>query len=752
MKNCCDITIYTATATAEKSAIINDPEGTVVTATASATSESEISYEDALQKAQEIADSIAQSQADYDKELIEQTLGIAEKEIVGQTGPTGPTGAFGETTFTWDLVNATLINSNTIQKTSGAEWGSAGFSDESYLTNLYVSFQPNTISNYFITGFTYNKSPINEDLVNYGWFLDQFDRLFVINSGQPIFGPISYSTTDTLQVTYQNTVMNYIKNGVTLFTQTVAISNPLYLGVVLGDNGVQVNNVHFGLFSVGDTGPTGPTGPEGPTGQQGPIGPQGSTGQQGPTGPQGITINQVNIGDYIQDITLDGNLDITNLQNSSINYITNDVNVNNVNSYKFLPLINKGFNMANSYYGGLYGSCLAIAFDSNNNVYVGGSFQIAGGIMVNNIAKWDPVSYTWSALGNGLNAVCNTIAYDSTNDCLFVGGGFSVAGNVQAYNIAKFDLTTNTWSALGGGLNTVCNTIVVDSVRNKLYVGGTFTGTFSSNPQISFGRIAIWEIATSTWSRFSSGFNSACNALVLDETTSILYAGGNFNSSLPVNPSDPSISLQFIAQIDVSSETNNWSQLGSGVNSTCFALDIDTDNQKLYVGGQFTTSNGVNPVTMRNVGCWDITSSTWSAIGSGFNTTCRTLAFDTSSQTLYAGGFFMLSGSTNVNFVAQFDTTNLSNNWQKMQNELSSVCYALELNSNNKLYAGGVFYVNNDGVVLSSIAQYTNDYVNLSVNSKSIGIMVPETISCVTITNGNPGTAFSGNNVYGIYN
>lgn len=79
------------------------------------------------------------------------------------------------------------------------------------------------------------------------------------------------------------------------------------------------------------------------------------------------------------------------------------------------------------------------------NLYVGGFFTNAGGVAVNNIAKWD--GSNWSALGSGINGQVNALAVSGTN--LYVGGGFTSAGGVAVNGIAQWNGTN--WSALGTG-------------------------------------------------------------------------------------------------------------------------------------------------------------------------------------------------------------------------------------------------------------------------------------------------------------
>ena len=64
----------------------------------------------------------------------------------------------------------------------------------------------------------------------------------------------------------------------------------------------------------------------------------------------------------------------------------------------------------------------ALAVDSSDNLYAGGSFTTAGGVTVNRIAKWNGTA--WSALGSGLNSTVNALAVDSS-DNVYMGGLFN---------------------------------------------------------------------------------------------------------------------------------------------------------------------------------------------------------------------------------------------------------------------------------------------------------------------------------------
>ena len=58
------------------------------------------------------------------------------------------------------------------------------------------------------------------------------------------------------------------------------------------------------------------------------------------------------------------------------------------------------------------------------DVYVGGSFGNAGGVTVNNIAKWD--GSRWSQLGTGANGSVTSLAFVGTT--LYAAGSFTSIG------------------------------------------------------------------------------------------------------------------------------------------------------------------------------------------------------------------------------------------------------------------------------------------------------------------------------------
>jgi len=110
---------------------------------------------------------------------------------------------------------------------------------------------------------------------------------------------------------------------------------------------------------------------------------------------------------------------------------------------------------------GTNGKVAKIGIDGNNNVYAGGAFSSAGGFEVNNIARWNN---GWAGLRDagtsvlGTNNEIRAIAFD-TDNTLYVGGNFDSAGGRSANRIASWN--GNNWGTLGTGTSGFVQTALV---------------------------------------------------------------------------------------------------------------------------------------------------------------------------------------------------------------------------------------------------------------------------------------------------
>ncbi|RJP89124.1 MAG: hypothetical protein C4518_10310 [Desulfobacteraceae bacterium] len=175
---------------------------------------------------------------------------------------------------------------------------------------------------------------------------------------------------------------------------------------------------------------------------------------------------------------------------------------------------------------------LALAVDGAGNLYAGGVFETAGGVAVYSVAKWDGAK--WNDLGSDFFSYDNswgflvveavyTLAVDGAGN-LYAGGSFETAGGVPANNIAKWDGAR--WSALGsgvGGYDDYVYALRVDGAGN-LYAGGLFY----SAGEVPANHIAKWD--GTNWSALGSGTGGSVNALAVDDVGA-LYVGGYFTTA-----------------------------------------------------------------------------------------------------------------------------------------------------------------------------------------------------------------------------
>src|SRR5712692_8839425 len=282
-------------------------------------------------------------------------------------------------------------------------------------------------------------------------------------------------------------------------------------------------------------------------------------------------------------------------------------------------------------------------------LYAGGNFSAAGSAAANYVARWDGIQ--WSALGSGVigqfpYVSALTVFDDRSGSALYAGGQFITAGGVLVNNIAKWDGTQ--WSALGSGLgvegcdscgHVLALTVFDDGSGPALYAGGGFTRAGG----VVVNSIAKWD--GTQWSALGSGMNgefaSVLALTVFDDGSGpALYAGGGFTTA-------GGVAANYIAKWD----SAQWSTLGSGMDSVVRALTVfeDGGGPALYAGGGFTTAGGL---LVNNIANWNGTQ--WSALSSGMNRPVYALIVfnDGSSPALYAAGQFTTAGGTTSSRIA----------------------------------------------------------------------------------------------------
>lgn len=135
----------------------------------------------------------------------------------------------------------------------------------------------------------------------------------------------------------------------------------------------------------------------------------------------------------------------------------------------------------------------AIASLPNGEIVVGGQFPSAGGVAAQGLARWD--GFAWGPLGGGLSwsfgaPQVEALHVDDTG-ALLVAGTFDSAGGVAVEGLARWD--GSQWSAVGSGLATgPGQTVVIEAVTTSVLGDVYISGVFAAGGPSPLGKIAVW--------------------------------------------------------------------------------------------------------------------------------------------------------------------------------------------------------------------------------------------------------------------
>ena len=158
-------------------------------------------------------------------------------------------------------------------------------------------------------------------------------------------------------------------------------------------------------------------------------------------------------------------------------------------------------------------ACELVVFDEGGGerLFIGGDFNSIGSTGIDYFARWDGT--TWTQVGGGISGSSSfagvgaaVIFDDGTGPALYVGGNFEVAGGVNASNLARWDGTS--WSEVGGGVDSGINLAgpyvqdmaVLQTADGPLLV---VAGYIDSAGGVPVSGIAGWD--GTTWTDFGGG-------------------------------------------------------------------------------------------------------------------------------------------------------------------------------------------------------------------------------------------------------
>ncbi len=330
------------------------------------------------------------------------------------------------------------------------------------------------------------------------------------------------------------------------------------------------------------------------------------------------------------------------------------------------------------------------AAGNGTNLYAGGQFTAAGQTNANYLARFD--GKNWYSLGTGVSGsstpngtapTINAIAINGNN--VYVGGSFTSAGGVGVQNIARWDGTN--WYAMGnpGGL---VYSVTIRS--NVVYVAGSAQGLSGyADPFFSYWDGTNWQGALNfngTNTFFLTYLNDGVPGMdVAAFQGSNVYVGGHFSIAWH----DPTFTIETNCNNILHFDGTYATVMGTGFNSNVVAMAVVGTN--LYVGGPFTNAGGI---TANRIARWD--GNTWSDVGGGVTGNGLMLSLLAVGTNLYAGGTFTNLGGVPVNHIAKWDGNVWSALGNGVIYAGTSGLVSALAGSGSDLYAGGTFVMAGD--------------------------------------------------------
>jgi trimeric autotransporter adhesin len=265
----------------------------------------------------------------------------------------------------------------------------------------------------------------------------------------------------------------------------------------------------------------------------------------------------------------------------------------------------------------------------NGELIVAGIFATAGGVTVNNIARWNGVS--WRPLGNPAGVNGSVFALTVYKGELVAVGQFIMAGGVPAPRIARWN--GSQWQSLGTGMNN--GTFGVAVLGDDLYAGGNATlagGVTQGNG------VARWD--GTTWHAVPGLAFFGVDDLAVYQGD--LIVGGIFQ----VFASDGQ--ARHIVRFDT--DTQTWHTMQGGFNQGGAASSLAVYGDELIAAGGFSMAGNT---TLQGVARWVGAEQTWKKIAPGFNVSPTN--FTTYRGDLVAGGSFGSAGDVEATGVARWD-------------------------------------------------------------------------------------------------
>ena len=321
------------------------------------------------------------------------------------------------------------------------------------------------------------------------------------------------------------------------------------------------------------------------------------------------------------------------------------LNASNLSTYGSLQLVPKSAwaSGINPGFGSGFGPAGAVLYSievlPDDKLVIGGIFSSYQGVPFGNIVRLNPDGSIDTSFVTGIGfpgyVKTTTTLPDGT---MYVGGIFTAYNGTPANGIIKLlangSIDTSFNYGTGFNIGGVDVSVIAAQPDGKIIVGGGFT-IYNGSSSIRIIRLNSTGTIDTTF-LVGSGFNNTVQSILVRTNGSIIV-GGTFTTY-------KGTSANGIIGLTSTGEIYSPFVYGTGL-SFASGISIKTDGSNLFVGGAFTTYQGVSSnfaIKLNQFGTKDTSFN----IGTGFNSTVLVLSPQTDGNVFAAGFWTTYQGTT----------------------------------------------------------------------------------------------------------
>jgi uncharacterized delta-60 repeat protein len=334
---------------------------------------------------------------------------------------------------------------------------------------------------------------------------------------------------------------------------------------------------------------------------------------------------------------------------------------------------------------GLDGTVNAIKVQSDGKRVVGGAFTLWDASIDNRAIRLnadgsEDLSFN---IGGGFNNSVNVYVKQPDGKIL-TGGGFTAYNGTSRPYLARINsdgsLDTS-FVQTGTGLNSNVNALGLQS-DGKIIIGGNFT-SYNGTSRPYLARINTDGSLDTSFVQTGTGLNLVVQELAVQSDGKIVVAGlfATYNGT----------SRPRLARINTDGTLDtSFVQTGTGLNSSVHALALQSDG-KVLAGGDFTSYNGTSRPRLARINTDGTLDTGFVQTGTGLNSTVYELVLQSDGKVLAGGWFASYNGTSSPRLARINMDGTLDTSFVQTGTGLDSYVYALALQSDGKVLAGGVF-------------------------------------------------------------